>query len=88
MFHDLSQLLPAPGISCDETKSLCQIAELLWDLIAPQGVGVVIRATHLCMSMRGAKKANAHMRTSFLMGTFLENPKTRREFFDSIERPG
>lgn len=65
-----------------------QIAELLWDLIAPQGVGVAIRATHLCMSMRGAKKANAHMRTSFLIGTFLENPKTRREFFDSIERPG
>ena len=64
-----------------------QIAELLWDLIAPQGVGVVVQATHMCMSMRGAKKANAHMRTSFLMGTFLQDPKTRREFFDSIERP-
>ncbi len=64
-----------------------QIAELIWELISPQGVGVVIQATHLCMSMRGAKKANAHMRTSYLMGTFLENEKTREEFFDSIKRP-
>jgi GTP cyclohydrolase I len=64
-----------------------QIAELLWDLAAPQGVGVVIQATHLCMSMRGAKKAEAHMRTSYLLGTFLENQKTREEFFNSIERP-
>ncbi len=64
-----------------------QIAQLIWDLIAPQGVGVVIQATHLCMSMRGAKKADAHMRTSCLMGTFLDNPKTREEFFESIERP-
>ncbi len=65
-----------------------QIAELLWDLINPLGVGVVIRATHLCMSMRGAMKANAHMRTAFLMGSFLDDPKTRDEFLSSIEGPG
>lgn len=65
-----------------------QIAELLWDLIHPLGVGVVIRATHLCMSMRGAMKANAHMRTTYLMGTFLSEEKTRAEFLNSIEGPG
>jgi GTP cyclohydrolase I len=64
-----------------------QIAELLHDLINPMGVGVVIRATHLCMSMRGAKKANAHMRTAYLMGTFLSDEKTRAEFLNSIEGP-
>ena len=62
-----------------------QIAELLWDLINPLGVGVVIRATHLCMSMRGAMKASAHMRTAYLMGSFLDDLKTREEFLSSIE---
>jgi GTP cyclohydrolase I len=65
-----------------------QIAELLWELINPLGVGVVIRATHLCMSMRGAMKANASMRTAYLLGTFLSEAKTRNEFLNSIERPG
>lgn len=64
-----------------------QIAELLWELVNPLGVGVVIRATHLCMSMRGAMKANAHMRTAYLMGNFLTEQKTRDEFLNSVEGP-
>ena len=39
------------------------------------------------MAMRGAKKATAHMRTSTLLGSFLENEKTRNEFLGSIESP-
>ena len=65
-----------------------QIAQLLWDLIRPLGIGVVIRATHLCTAMRGAMKASAHMRTTYLMGTFLSDEKTRAEFFSSIEGAG
>ncbi|MBN2113645.1 MAG: GTP cyclohydrolase I FolE [Acidimicrobiia bacterium] len=61
-----------------------QIAELLQELINPLGVGVVIRATHLCMSMRGAMKANAHMRTTYLTGAFLTHPDTRAEFLSSV----
>jgi GTP cyclohydrolase I len=64
-----------------------QIAELIDDLVEPQGVGVVVQATHLCVAMRGAKKPNAHMRTTALLGSFLTNEKTRNEFFDSIEPP-
>ncbi len=64
-----------------------QIAELIDDLVEPIGVGVVVQATHLCVAMRGAKKPNAHMRTTFLLGSFLTNEKTRNEFFDSIEPP-
>ncbi len=48
---------------------------------------MVIRATHLCTSMRGAMKSNAHMRTAYLMGTFLNDPKSRDEFLNSIEGP-
>ena len=64
-----------------------EIAELIDDLVKPHGVGVVIQATHLCVAMRGAKKPNAHMRTTALLGSFLDNEKTRNEFFDSLEPP-
>ncbi len=61
-----------------------QIAELLNDLIRPQGVAVVVEAMHMCVMMRGVKKANAEMRTSALMGIFLDDPKTRSEFMEHI----
>ena len=64
-----------------------QIAELIDELLDPLGVGVVVQATHLCVAMRGAKKANSHMRTTALLGSFLESEKTRSEFLDSIESP-
>jgi len=64
-----------------------QIADLLGRLIQPRGIGVVIDGHHLCVSMRGAKKANARMRTTFLTGSFEENPKTRSEFLDAIPHP-
>jgi GTP cyclohydrolase I len=62
-----------------------QIAELLQELVNPLGVGVVIRATHLCMSMRGAMKADAQMRTTYLTGAFLTPPETRAEFLNAVE---
>jgi GTP cyclohydrolase I len=61
-----------------------QIAELLDELIQPLGVAVVVEATHLCVKMRGIKKANAEMRTSALIGAFQDDPKTRAEFMDHI----
>ncbi len=61
-----------------------QIAELIDDLLNPHGVAVVIDGLHMCMAMRGVGKANARMRTSALLGTFADNPKTRSEFMDHI----
>jgi GTP cyclohydrolase I len=61
-----------------------QVADLLVELVEPLGVGVVVDAHHMCVSMRGAKKANARMRTTALVGTFEDNPKTRNEFLDAI----
>lgn len=61
-----------------------QIAELIDELLNPLGVAVVIDGLHMCMAMRGVKKANARMRTSALLGTFADNPKTRSEFMDHI----
>lgn len=64
-----------------------QIAHLVNDLIEPRGIGVVVDGHHMCVSMRGAKKANSRMRTTYLTGSFEQNPKTRSEFLDAILHP-
>lgn len=63
-----------------------QIADFLRDLLHPQGVGVVVEALHLCMSMRGVKKHNARMITSAMHGAFRANLATRQEFLENIAR--
>jgi GTP cyclohydrolase I len=62
-----------------------QIADAIQDAIAPQGVGVVIEARHLCMMMRGIEKQNSSTVTSAMMGCFREK-ETRSEFL-SLVRP-
>jgi GTP cyclohydrolase I len=63
-----------------------QIADFLQTVIAPKGVAVVVDAVHLCVAMRGVRKANARMRTSALLGAFRDDEKTRAEFFNHIDR--
>ncbi len=65
-----------------------QIADFLEAVIHPMGVGVVVEGWHLCATMRGVKKANAIMVSSALCGSFKEDPKTRQEFFDHLNREG
>jgi GTP cyclohydrolase I len=57
-----------------------QIAQALWDIVQPQGVGVVVEAYHLCMMMRGVQKQNSKTITSAMRGAFLEDHATRDEF--------
>ncbi|HEX6938928.1 MAG TPA: GTP cyclohydrolase I FolE [Longimicrobiales bacterium] len=57
-----------------------QIAQAVWDVLKPQGVGVVIEAFHLCMMMRGVEKQNSKTITSAMRGVFLEDIRTREEF--------
>jgi GTP cyclohydrolase I len=63
-----------------------QIAEFLMERLAPQGVGVVVEATHLCASMRGIRKPGTVMTTAAVLGIFRSNDKTRAEFFAHLER--
>mmetsp|Transcript_10786 Transcript_10786/g.19048 ORF Transcript_10786/g.19048 Transcript_10786/m.19048 type:complete len:228 (+) Transcript_10786:189-872(+) len=63
-----------------------QIAEAIMEILAPQGVGVVIEATHMCMVMRGVQKASAKTTTSSVRGVFQSDPRTRQEFFSHVYR--
>ena len=64
-----------------------QIADLIMRTLAPQGVGVVLEATHTCMTMRGVRKPGSVMVTSAVRGTFQSNAETRAEFMTIIGRP-
>ena len=57
-----------------------QIAQAIWELVEPEGVGVVVEAHHLCMMMRGVQKQNSKTITSAMRGSFLDDPRTRDEF--------
>lgn len=63
-----------------------QIADAIQEAIAPQGVGVVIEARHLCMMMRGIEKQNSSTVTSAMVGVF-QKKETRAEFL-SLVRSG
>lgn len=60
-----------------------QIGLELQKLINPQGVAVVVKARHMCMEMRGIKKANSHTTTSFFSGSFKDKDR-RMEFWQEI----
>jgi GTP cyclohydrolase IA len=57
-----------------------EIAQSLWDVAEPEGVGVVVEAHHLCMMMRGVEKQNSSTITSAVRGSFLKDGRTRDEF--------
>jgi GTP cyclohydrolase I len=57
-----------------------QVAQAIEDVLAPQGVGVVIECFHLCMMMRGVQKQNSQTVTSAVRGLFRSDPRTREEF--------
>lgn len=57
-----------------------QVAEAIMEVLQPDGVGVVIEAEHLCMTMRGVKKPGSRMMTSAMRGDFRNSEVTRAEF--------
>lgn len=62
-----------------------QIAEAMVEALKPNGVGVVIEAEHMCMTMRGVKKPRSKIVTSAMRGLFRENPATRAEFMSLVQ---
>ena len=61
-----------------------QIANCIQDVLKPKGVGVVIDASHQCMTTRGIHKSDVSMVTSQMLGSFRKDARTRDEFLRMI----
>ena len=68
-----------------QEKLTQEIAEAVQSATEAAGVGVIIEAQHLCMSMRGVEKQHSMMKTSVLIGSFREDHATRAEFLRLID---
>ena len=63
-----------------QEKMTAQIANVIWEVLQPRGVGVVVEGSHECMTTRGVHKIGVGMITSTLLGQFRDDPLTRNEF--------
>jgi len=62
-----------------QERLTAQVAQCIWDQLTPHGVAVVIEAQHGCMTGRGVRTPGVGMVTSRMMGTFLHDPRARKE---------
>lgn len=67
-----------------QEKLTAQIANCIEDVLKPRGVGVVIDASHQCMTTRGVHKSGVSMVTSQMLGAFRKDARTRTEFLTMI----
>src|SRR3954463_10436583 len=68
-----------------QEKLTAQIANTIDEVLKPQGVGVIVRASHHCMTTRGIHKHGTDLVTSRMLGCFRDNPITRQEFLKMVE---
>jgi GTP cyclohydrolase I len=62
-----------------QERLTAQVADCVWEHLKPQGVAVVIEASHACMSARGVNTPGVMMTTSRMMGAFRKDERSRRE---------
>jgi len=67
-----------------QEKMTAQIAKAIQDALQPQGVAVLLKGTHHCVSTRGVHKHGTDMVTSRMLGCFRDNPSTRQEFLSLV----
>ena len=69
-----------------QEKLTAEIAEAIHEVLAPQGVGVVIEAEHSCMTLRGVRTPGSNLTTSRMMGVLRDDPRTREEFLALVRQ--
>ena len=62
-----------------QERLTAEVADCIWENLQPQGVAVVIEASHACMTARGVRTPGVGMVTSRMMGTFLDDHRSREE---------
>jgi len=62
-----------------QERLTAEVANCIWDNLKPQGVAVVIEASHACMTARGVRTPGVTMRTSRMMGVFRDDERSRKE---------
>jgi GTP cyclohydrolase I len=68
-----------------QEKMTSQIANTIQEVLNPQGVAVIIKAEHHCMTTRGVNKPGTDLVTSRMLGVFRDNAITRQEFLSMVE---
>ena len=71
-----------------QEEAVVQLADLIQEKTQPDGLAIVMEASHFCMSWRGVKDMDSKMINSVMRGAFLKNPDLRREFLSLIPRKG
>lgn len=71
-----------------QERLTAQVANTIEKVLKPQGVAVVIKATHHCMSSRGVHMQGTDMVTSRMLGCFRDNAMTRQEFMSMVHSNG
>ncbi len=69
-----------------QEEAISQVADLLQDMLQPDGLAVVMEADHFCMAWRGVKDLDAKMINSVMRGQFLRDTNLRREFLSLLNR--
>ncbi len=67
-----------------QERMTVQVADWLEEELGPRGVGVVLSAEHMCMTIRGVRKPGARTVTSALRGSLRDDARTRQEFFSLV----
>jgi GTP cyclohydrolase I len=71
-----------------QEEAVLQLADLIQETTQPDGLAIVMEASHFCMSWRGVKDMDSKMINSVMRGVFLKDPNLRREFLSLIPRKG
>jgi GTP cyclohydrolase I len=69
-----------------QEEAVVQLADLIQDKTQPDGLAIVMEATHFCMGWRGVKDLDSKMINSVMRGVFLKDPALRREFLSLIPK--
>ena len=71
-----------------QERLTAEVADCIWENLKPQGVAVVIEATHACMTARGVRTPGVSMVTSRMMGVFRDDERSRREILALMDMQG